>query len=92
MSECQFHNNCGGWCDTPEQIERNLCEDCLEADGDDQTMSARLTDLRKAVEFLDKCRVNKAEASATGSLSDAREWLEDAARAVLGLALHWNTK
>lgn len=31
MTECQFHNNCGGWCETRRELEHNLCEHCLEA-------------------------------------------------------------
>jgi len=30
--ECQFHNVCGGWCETEREIERNLCEFCLDAE------------------------------------------------------------
>lgn len=30
MTECQFHNNCGGWCETQRELEHNLCEHCLE--------------------------------------------------------------
>lgn len=30
--ECQYHNNCGGWCSTAEEREMNLCADCLEAE------------------------------------------------------------
>lgn len=30
--ECQYHNNCGGQCETPEEIEQNLCADCLQAE------------------------------------------------------------
>jgi len=27
--ECQHHRNCGGHCETPEEIEMDLCENCL---------------------------------------------------------------
>lgn len=30
--ECQYHKNCGGHCETPEEIEQNLCADCLQAE------------------------------------------------------------
>lgn len=30
MTECQFHNNCGGWCETRRELQHNLCEHCLE--------------------------------------------------------------
>lgn len=29
---CQFHNNCGGYCETQDEIENNLCENCLDAE------------------------------------------------------------
>lgn len=35
LSECQFHNNCGGWCETSREVEHNLCTDCLEAHDED---------------------------------------------------------
>ncbi|KAF1003309.1 MAG: hypothetical protein GAK36_00277 [Pseudomonas sp.] len=31
LTECQFHNNCGGWCETRRELEHNLCEHCLES-------------------------------------------------------------
>ncbi|MGO0633120.1 hypothetical protein ACTORR_24360 [Pseudomonas sp. SAR267] len=31
MTECQFHTNCGGWCETRRELEHNLCEHCLES-------------------------------------------------------------
>lgn len=40
-TECQFHNNCGGWCETPRQVEHNLCEDCLEAHDEDRPAAQR---------------------------------------------------
>ncbi len=30
--ECQYNNNCGGWCETDEEREMNLCADCLDAE------------------------------------------------------------
>lgn len=30
--ECQYHNNCGGWCETDDEREHCLCADCLEAE------------------------------------------------------------
>ena len=29
--DCQFHNNCGGLCETKEEREMCLCSDCLDA-------------------------------------------------------------
>lgn len=34
-SECQFHNNCGGWCEALREVEHNLCADCLETHDED---------------------------------------------------------
>lgn len=78
-TECQYHNNCGGYCETPEQIAANLCEDCHEADQMDEAHAAALSDLRDALDFLDKARTDPAGIE-TGAVRDAREWLESAAR------------
>ena len=40
MTECQFHNNCGAWCETPRELEHNLCEHCLEAHDEEMTKPA----------------------------------------------------
>lgn len=45
--------------------------------------SARaIENLRNAVDFLDRCRKDKASTE-TGALGDAHDWLEDAARKVI---------
>lgn len=46
-TECQFHNNCGGWCESPREAAHNLCADCLEAHDDD--LSKGNVDSSKAV-------------------------------------------
>lgn len=46
-AECQFHNNCGGWCESPREADHNLCADCLEAHDDD--LSKGNVDSSKAV-------------------------------------------
>lgn len=81
-TECQFHNNCGGYCETPEQIAANLCEDCLEADQMDANYAAAVADLRNALAFLDKCMADEASGP-TGAFRDAVEWVEKAARQVV---------
>ncbi|MDD1980027.1 hypothetical protein [Pseudomonas asiatica] len=40
MTECQFHNNCGGWCESHRELEHNLCEHCLEAHDEEMTQLA----------------------------------------------------
>lgn len=40
MTECQFHNNCGGWCETGRELEHNLCEHCLEAHDEEMEVPA----------------------------------------------------
>lgn len=39
-----------------------------------------LTDLRRALQFIDQVREQSEEAAGTGAMRDAREWLEMAAR------------
>lgn len=39
--ECQFHTNCGGWCETKEEIEHCLCADCLQAEKDEEDCAAK---------------------------------------------------
>lgn len=48
-TQCQFHNNCGGYCETDEQIEMNLCESCLQAEKEDSQMSFQVQELRPEV-------------------------------------------
>ncbi|WP_182774270.1 hypothetical protein [Pseudomonas monteilii] len=40
MTECQFHNNCGGWCETRRELEHNLCEHCLESHDEEMSLPA----------------------------------------------------
>jgi len=65
--DCQFHNNCGGYCETQEEKAMNLCEDCLAAEKEDAEFNLRLRNLvveaQNAVELLDK----------TGAGADALE-------------------
>lgn len=50
--ECQRHNNCGGYCETPEEIEHALCEHCLGAEREADADAAELQQLRKAMREL----------------------------------------
>lgn len=81
-TECQHHNNCGGYCETPQQIQDNLCEDCLEATQMDASHWAAVADLRKALAFLDKASADPDSAE-NGALNDATAWVEKAARRVV---------
>lgn len=82
-TECQFHNNCGGFCETPEELTHNLCADCLEAERQADEEKAAIAELGKAIKFLDSCRTEADVA--TGAWADAREWIESAARKVVGI-------
>ena len=50
------------------------------------TMVKKLRELKSALEFLDKCRADHDYATQVGALKDAREWVEEAARSVVGEA------
>ena len=52
MNECQFHNNCGGYCETPEQVETNLCGDCQDAEQMDETVRLRMAEIVDAATYL----------------------------------------
>ncbi|MDH0300659.1 MULTISPECIES: hypothetical protein [unclassified Pseudomonas] len=43
MTECQFHNNCGGWCETRRELEHNLCEHCLESHDEEMSEPAHVS-------------------------------------------------
>ena len=47
--ECQRHDNCGGYCETPEQVAACLCEHCLDAEQERDADEAALLAVRKAV-------------------------------------------
>ncbi|MFJ3487085.1 hypothetical protein ACIPL1_27255 [Pseudomonas sp. NPDC090202] len=51
-NECQFHNNCGGYCETPDQIAANLCEDCYEAEQQADAERARFCLIEQAATDL----------------------------------------
>jgi hypothetical protein len=47
--ECQYHGNCGGWCETDEEREQCLCCDCLDAERENDADDAALAAVREAV-------------------------------------------
>ena len=74
MSECQFHNNCGGYCDTPEQVAANQCEDCQDAERMDEAVRLRTAAIvEAATELLD---VLDAAANVDEPSPDQRVWME----------------
>lgn len=50
--ECQYNNQCGGWCKAEEERERGLCDDCLEAEREEDEERRRVIELRKAVQRI----------------------------------------
>ena len=79
-NECQFHQNCGGYCETPEQLDVCLCEDCLEAEQMDAENRQAILALRHALEGFDDAQAGAA--SAPSSLAEATRVLVEAARKV----------
>jgi hypothetical protein len=47
--ECQYHNNCGGYCETEEERDQCLCCDRLEAERQQDADDAALVAVRAAV-------------------------------------------
>jgi len=50
--ECQYHNQCGGWCETEEEREQCLCCDCLEAEREDDAAQQHAVELGKAMQRI----------------------------------------
>ena len=50
--ECQYHNNCGGWCDTDEEREQCLCCDCLDAEREEDADRQHRVELQKAMQRI----------------------------------------
>lgn len=51
-TECQHHNNCGGWCETQEEQEMNLCCDCLDSYHDEELRQQQAHELEKAMQRI----------------------------------------
>ncbi|CAD0264263.1 conserved hypothetical protein [Pseudomonas veronii] len=74
MNECQFHNNCGGYCETSEQVAANLCEDCQDAAQMDEAVRLRtIAIVDAATELLD---VLDAAANVDEPSPEQRVWME----------------
>lgn len=65
--ECQFHGNCGGWCETEEEIEHCLCVDCLQAEKDEDVRAAELS---REIERL-RARVSELEEGILKALDES---------------------
>lgn len=50
--ECQFHRNCGGYCETPDEIENNLCEDCIESQNMEEQEREEYRQMRAALQSI----------------------------------------
>jgi len=50
--ECQFHRNCGGYCETPEEVEADLCESCLDAEKEEEAEREQNLEIRKALQAI----------------------------------------
>lgn len=50
--ECQYHPNCGGWCETDEEREKCLCGDCLTAEREEEAERQYAAELGKAMQRI----------------------------------------
>lgn len=74
MNECQFHSNCGGYYETPEQATASLCEDCQDAERMDEAVLLRTAAIvEAATELLD---VLDAAANVDEPSPDQLAWME----------------
>lgn len=74
MTKCQFHSNCGGYCNTPKQVASNMCENCQDAEQMDTAARVRTTAIvDAATELLD---VLDAAANVDEPSPGQREWME----------------
>ena len=62
--DCQFHNNCGGYCETPEEQSHNLCIDCLESEKEQSEFNRKLnclvSEAKEIVLLLDKAEAGNS--------------------------------
>jgi hypothetical protein len=62
MNKCQFHNNCAIYCETPEQVDANRCEYCLEFERAGEAVRLRTAAIvEAATELLDELDAMAAE-------------------------------
>lgn len=71
--ECQYHSNCGGWCETDEEREQCLCGDCLVAEREEDAERQHALELGKAMQRI-ACAagIELAEPSAIADIVCAR--------------------
>ena len=50
--ECQYHNQCGGWCETEEERDQCLCCDCLDAEREEDAERQHAVELGKAMQRI----------------------------------------
>ena len=50
--ECQYHNQCGGWCETEEEREHCLCCDCLDAEREEDAERQHAAALGEAMQRI----------------------------------------
>jgi len=50
--ECQYHSNCGGWCETEEELEMCLCCHCLDAEREDEVDQQYIAELVEAMQRI----------------------------------------
>ena len=50
--ECQYHNQCGGWCETEEEREQCLCCDCLDAEREEDAERQHAAALGEAIQRI----------------------------------------
>lgn len=81
MTECQFHNNCGGWCETPRELEHNLCEHCLEAHDEEMARPAALNGTEPAFDAA------QVLTPAVSKHVDPCDWTDQQVLDFLGIAL-----
>lgn len=82
-SECQFHNNCGGYCETQAELESNLCEDCLEAEREQD----RFREALKQVKYdAEQALATLSQAKCMDGLDiNAEEMLKNLAQKIVNL-------
>lgn len=52
--ECKHHVNCGGWCESDEEIQTQLCADCLLDSKQDEQSAQLFIDMEKALTRIAK--------------------------------------
>ena len=50
--ECQYHEQCGGICETDEEREQLLCEHCLASEREEDAERQHAVELEKAMQRI----------------------------------------